>query len=410
MAKRLTDRKLKSLKPAPKGERYEVRDTDVPGLLVRVTENGVRTFMLQARFPTREIRVEGKLMRKPGKGHPTRRAIGSYPAMTLEKARATAAAWVDMIKAGIDPAVAAEDAVREARRREANTFAAVAEAFVAHCRRQKHRKAGEIDLDLKREFIKPLGGRPITSITSADVRKIIEAKVDEGHAAQAHNLLGTIRRLFNWAIGRDAYGLERSPCEKLKASDVIGKRVARDRTLTDDELRAFWRATAKIEYPYGPLFRLLLLTIQRKSEVAEAVRGELDLAGRIWAIPAVRMKSDAAHVVPLSPAAAELFAALPSFTKGDHLFSTSFGLKPVNGFAKAKVRLDELMLDELREMAAKRGDDPDKVKLEKWVIHDLRRTGRTHLSALPIPDLVRELVIAHTKPWNRHRRMWSSSP
>ena len=71
--------------------------------------------------------------------------------------------------------------------------------------------------------------------------------------------------------------------------------------LTDDELRAFWRVTGRMEYPWGPLFRLLAVTIQRKSEVAHALRSELNLDEKLWVIPAERMKMDAAHVVPLSP-------------------------------------------------------------------------------------------------------------
>jgi integrase len=383
--KRLTDRTLRSLRPAKPGQRYDRRDSDVPGLLVRVTDRGVRTFMLQTRYPG-------------GSGQPTRRALGIYPAISLEKARAKAVAWRDLIEAGVDPARAEEDARRAEFRRQANSFASVADAFVAHCRRQKQRKADEVERDLQVEFVSQWGARPITSIASADVRQVIEAKVDQGHKAQAHNLLGTVRRLFNWALGTDAYGLEKSPCDRLKPRDLIGERAIRDRVLSNRELLAFWRATAHLGDPYGPLFRLLALTIQRKSEVAEVVRSEVDLHRRLWTIPKERMKSDAVHVVPLTSMAVEIFRSLPTFTQGPHLFSTTYGAKPVNGFSKAKVRLDSIMHDQLRKIALAEGEDPGTVKLQGWVIHDLRRTGRTHLSALPVPDLVRELVIAHSKP------------
>ena len=124
------------------------------------------------------------------------------------------------------------------------------------------------------------------------------------------------------------------------------------------------------------------------------MRSELDLDAALWTIPAERMKGDAAHLVPLSAPA--LIRSLPEFT-GSHLFSTTAGRKPVNGFSKAKARLDYLMLAELRKDAAERGEDPGKAQLAPWVLHDLRRTGRTRLSALPIPDIVRELVIAHAQ-------------
>jgi integrase len=90
-------------------------------------------------------------------------------------------------------------------------------------------------------------------------------------------------------------------------------------------------------------------------------------------------------VVPLTDEVIAILKGLPRFKDGDHLFSTTYGDKPVNNFSKAKKRLDELMLAEIG-------------KLPPFVIHDIRRTMRTGLSALPVPDLVRELVIAHAKP------------
>jgi integrase len=161
---------------------------------------------------------------------------------------------------------------------------------------------------------------------------------------------------------------------------LIGKLETRDRVLKDDELHRVWSATGEMGYPYGPLFRLLILTGLREREVANASWPEFDLRNRLWTIPASRMKGDRAHEIPLADRALELVEALPRFTAGGFLFSTTAGQKPVNGFSKAKVRIDRLS------------------GVEDWKIHDLRRTMRTHLSALPVQDLVRELVIAHAKP------------
>jgi integrase len=220
---------------------------------------------------------------------------------------------------------------------------------------------------------------------------------DRGAPYQAHNLLACARRLFAWAIDQHCYGIENSPCDRLKPKAIIGPKAARCRVLTDDELRALWRAAELFVYPYGLLFRLLVLTGQRKSEVANARWPEFDFGRKLWMIPAERMKAQAPHVVPLSDDAIAILESLPRFDKGDHLFSTTFGVKPVNGFSKAKAALDHAMLAELRKAA---GDVSVQVRinLDPFVIHDIRRTMRTGLSALPVPDLVRELVIAHTKP------------
>jgi integrase len=132
-----------------------------------------------------------------------------------------------------------------------------------------------------------------------------------------------------------------------------------------------------MDYPYGPVFRLLILTGQRELEIADASRPEI--AGDLLTIPAKRMKGGRAHEVPLTRSALEIIDSLPEFP-GPYLFTTTGGVKPINGFSKAKARIDRLS------------------GVSHWIIHDLRRTVRTRLSALPVEDLVRELVIAHPKP------------
>jgi integrase len=383
MGKRnLSDRTLKALKPAKSGQRYELWDALVPGFGVRVTDKGRRTFVLIARFP--------------GSKHPTRRAIGEYGAITLERARAKAREWIELIRGGTDPGIHEAQLRLAEQRRNDVTFAAVAEDFIKD-KLASERKGREVERDIRREFLPAWGKRPITEITPLDVRTAIKAVKDRGAPYQAHNLLGYARRLFAWAIDQHCYELECSPCDRLKPKAIIGAKAARSRVLTDDELRALWRAAEGIVYPYGPLFQILALTGQRKSEVADARWPEFDLGRKLWIIPAARMKAEAPHVVPLSDDAMAILQSLPRFNKGDHLFSTNFGVKPVNGFSKAKAGLDQGMLAELRR-AAGDGAARARVKLDAFVIHDIRRTMRTGLSALPVTDLVRELVIAHTKP------------
>jgi integrase len=124
----------------------------------------------------------------------------------------------------------------------------------------------------------------------------------------------------------------------------------------------------------------------RRSEVAKATWSEIDLGKKIWVIPAKRTKSNAPHAVPLSADAMKVLEALPRFNEGDFIFSLKFGRKPVNAFSRAKHIFDKALKVEL-------GTKPN-----HFVIHDIRRTVRTGLSALPVSDLVRELVIGHTKP------------
>jgi integrase len=385
----LNDRIIPSLKVVGNTEdgkpraRLDVMDSIVPGFGVRVTEKGQKTFVLIARFP--------------GASNPTRRALGDYGELTLEAARKKARRWLELIQAGKDPAAEEERTKREELRKQKHTFAAVAEEFIKR-HVSKTRKAAVAEREIRREFIDRWGTRPIADIDQFDVKAVLREAVDRGAPYQAHNLLVHIRSLFNWACSQGDYGLDHSPCDRLKPKMVIGKKAVRTRILRDDELRLMWSAADAMGYPYGPLFRLLALTGQRKSEVAEARWSEFDLNIKLWTIPAERMKADAAHAVPLSDDAIAILKSLPRFHHGDHLFSTTFGKKAVNGFSKAKGRVDELMLVEARAVAKRHGDEPDGVKLDKWRIHDIRRTMRTGLSALPVSDLVRELVIAHTRP------------
>jgi len=284
-----------------------------------------------------------------------------------------------MIGKGIDPKI--EDARQraEAQRQQVTTFAAVADEFV-----KRHasglKKAAEAKRIVEGEFVKRWGPRPITDIYPEEVAAAIRAIVKRGAPYQAHNALGYIRRLFTWAIGSHEFGIRASPVEQLKPRDLIGKREARERTLSDDELRAVWKAAGEVDYPYGSVLKMLILTGQREREVADMRWTEADFDRKLLTIPAHRMKGARTHEVPLAPEALALLRGLPRFTGGNCVFTTTGGEKPVHGFSKAKSRIDKLS------------------GVTGWVIHDLRRTVRTHFSALPVQDLVRELVIAHAKP------------
>jgi integrase len=344
----------------------------VPGFGVRITDRGAKSYTLYTRFPPSDA--------------PARRLLGDADKLGLAAARKKAKAWLDLVEQGIDPKETARQAKLAGQRSKRTTFAVVAEAWLADVVRGKQRKAREVEADVNREFISRWGNRPITEITASDVREAIR-QVKNRAPAQARNVLGHAKRLFDWAVAQEEeYGLNGNPAAGVRPKDIIGRKVPRQRVLTDTELRALWLAAGKLGYPYGPVFRLLALTGQRKSEVAEVASWrEFDLKQKLWTIPAERMKGGAAHEVPLTDDVIAILQALPRF-KGDFVFSTTFGAKPVNGFSKAKVNLDKAMAVELGGAV-----DP-------FVIHDIRRTMRTGLSALPaIPDIVRELVIAHAK-------------
>jgi len=413
MRKRLTDRTIKSLQPASAtAAPSDVMDTIVPGFGVRVMgtpQHPVRTYILRTRFP--------------GNNNPTRVRIGSYDEtdrLSLEGAREKARDWLALIRKGRDPRIEEQRQRQAELRKHATLFGAVAEDFIRD-KLPGERRGADVEREIRKEF-KAWWDRPIADITDEDVIRIIRAKAKTAPAS-ARNILGHAKRVFQWSIDQRAYGLRVSPASDIKPGSIVGDKVARDRLLNDDEVFAFWRA-ARMPYPAGPVFRLLILTGLRLTEVSNASwsefdpvvvrairqRGEapidwsrFDQQQLTWTIPSARMKGKngkaRAHVVPLTVDMLKILESLPIFVSGgDFMFSRNAGRRPAVMSTEIKDDLDARMLRTLRAMARQRGDDFAAVQLEPWVQHDLRRVVRSGLSRLKIAEEVREAVLAHVRP------------
>jgi integrase len=348
--RRLNDAIIKALKPPPKGKRLVEWDGLCPGFGVRVTDTGSKSFIVYTRF----------------RGVPSRRTIGGVDKITLKDARTKARAWLEAAGRGEDPAA-------DAREANAVTFGAVAEEFIER-HVSKYRNPKDAEREIQSELVARWRKRPIASIKRKEVIKLVE-KIADRAPGRAHHVLSHARLIFGWALDREI--ITSSPCERIAPKKIIGKRKVSTRVLSDDKLRALWDATEQIGYPYGPLYRLLMLTGCRKMEIGEARWGEVNLEKRLLTIPPERFKTEEVHIVPLSDDAAAILAELPRFARGDLLFTFS-GEGALNGWSKNKRRLDKLM------------------GASGWVTHDIRRTVRTRLS--PLTDYnVAELVIGHGK-------------
>jgi integrase len=341
----------------------------------------VRSFILRKRYP--------------GSSNPTRRTLGTYGEITLEEARAKGREWLNLIEKGIDPAAEVERlrmaALEAERRRTAATFGAALEAYLA--RKASHLRTGRVIAnEMKRELGQWMD-RPLAEISPTEVKYIIRQIADRGTPTQAHVIYGMVRAFFNWCIDTTDYGIEISPCARIKPAVLIGERNIRDRILQNHELAAYWRASEALAYPFGPFFKALVLTALRRNEAAGARWDEFDFEAKLWVVPASRMKAKETkakpHAVPLTDDILALLESLPRYSGGDCIFSTTGGKRPISGFSKAKARLDALMRADLEA----RGK-----QFEDFVIHDVRRTVRTRLSALPIEQVVRELLLAHSQP------------
>jgi DNA invertase Pin-like site-specific DNA recombinase/integrase len=390
MRKQLTEAMIEKLR-APETGRLEIFDSIVPAMALRVTSNGAKSFVVRTRIKGWPV--------------PIRFTIGDA-AMNLSDARQQASDVLRECRAGNDPREARKAKAEEAKRQRKNTFEAVAEEFITE-HVAKLRDKDHTEAEIRRHLVAHWGKRPIAAITEDDATERVRQIKKENGPHVARRVLAYMKMLFAWAAGPTRPRAERlkvNPCAELRPKHFGLKLTPRQVALSDDHVRLIWAAAGKLAEPFGPFFKMLLLSGQRRGEVAEMTWGELDLdRERVWVVPAERMKAKRAHLVPLTERMIALLKELQaSRGSGDYVFSTTLGKRPISGFSKAKLALDakvaELRAEELAQ-AGQSGGGAEVRDLPEWRIHDLRRVVRTGLGALPsVPRDIRELVIAHVPP------------
>jgi integrase len=245
---------------------------------------------------------------------------------------------------------------------------------------------------IRKDLIPRWGSLSVTAITRRHVTEMLhDIKADKerrrnpnGVSYAASKALAATSGLFGWAIASNLYeGLEHSPTTHVSAKRILGEKTKRDRVLDDDEIRAFVAAATAMDYPWGPLARMLLLSACRLREIAEARWDELDGVNSMLVIPASRMKGKKEHSIPLTPAMQDIIGCLPKFQQGRFLFSSSGGRAPVGAFGRFKRRLDAAIAKGM----------PDGIK--PWVLHDLRRSARSLMSRAGVAPDVAEKCLAH---------------
>jgi integrase len=295
---------------------------------------------------------------------------------------------------GRDPGTEKSEALRQARDARPNIDQAsvVIDEFIArHVRpNNKKRTAEEVERTFKLHVRPYWSNRRIQEITRRDVIELLDRIVDDGKPVQANRTLAVIRKLFNWAVDRSI--LDASPVIRIKAP---AQEESRDRVLSDYELYLVWKAADRLGFPFGPFVQILILTGQRRDEVAKARCSEFNKSGDLWTIPRERTKNHEEHDVPLSDAARGIIEELPRIKGAAGFMFTTSGVTSISGYSKAKARLDAIMLHIAREEATACGEDLDKMQIKPWRLHDLRRTVASGLARLGQPVHVIEAVLNH---------------
>lgn len=347
MKSKLTPKFIDSIKPNP-SKRLDFRDDLMPGLVLRVSASGTKTFCLHGR-------INGKMRRL---------TIGRYGVITLAEARERVRQLLYEIESG---------RFEERTGIEVENRTTLGEVIPEYV--EKHAKSQNRDWRNKASLLAKftdLHGKRIDQIKRADVVKTLDTIVMTAPVS-ANRALAHLKHLMNWCVDRGI--LDASPLVGMK---LPTKETPRERVLSNDELRALWAACDADGYPFGDCMKLLILSGQRRTEVAEMKWSELDLDKRLWTLPSARAKNGKQHTVPITDAMLTVLRRVPRYLSSDFVFTTT-GKTPISGFGRVKDRMDKSL---------PKGTAP-------WTIHDLRRTMSTNLAMLGVPQPVTEALLNH---------------
>jgi len=390
---KLTDRFLAGLEVEPGRKDRMVFDSVSPGLGVRVTMKGTRTFICQWTDP-----VTRRKVREP---------IGVWGNITIDKARQTAQIRLGEVAKGVDPKAERMRRLAQAERERAEaglTFEALIEEWAAlHLAHRRPRYAAEAVRAIHCG-LPGLMKRPAARISRADAVNALDQIVKSGKAITAGRTMAYARACFGW--GKRRAKVPENPFANLPISAGASER---ERVLSDTEIAEVWAAADRLSYPFGPFFKLAILTLQRREEVAGMRWSEIAHDMKHWTLPGSRMKNGRPHDVHLSEAARAILRSLPQVDGCDFVFSTTSKRAsaveaepkgnrgreptPISGFSQGKRYIDAAIAEARAEVTAETGRKiPPSIP---WRLHDLRRTGVTTLAALGFDSIVVDKLLAH---------------
>jgi integrase len=359
----LNAKKLQSLKPGT--ERLEYFDADQPGLCLRITPDGTKSFSVFYRHG-------GRLRRF---------TIGKYPAVSLAAARDRAREALTSVAKGEDPMA------KKAAERIAGTLGELAAVYMEE-HSQPNKKSWADDQRMFDAYVLPdLKHVKAASVTIDDIEILLEG-IAKRAPVQANRVRALMRHMYTWALEtrkyRKQFALTMNPCAYVPR---LADETARERVYSDDELKMLWKAFEAIGI-VGDLFKLQLLTATRKGELTKMEWNEIELDRGVWTQPGEKTKNGKVHVVPLSTTSIRILESLKlrqsdlnNASKRESRFvfcSSRTGAVPMTWLQKAAERVRE------------------ESKIEDFQAHDLRRTTATRLAAAGVPDPVLKMILNHS--------------
>lgn len=370
-------------------------DSKVRGFGLLTLPSGNKSYVFQFRIGGRAGRLR-------------RYTIGRHGSpWTPDSARKRAQELAEQVRKGIDPidaerAAQAKSAAEKVEREriQSLTFAGYADHWLVSGLKPgvRPRTIEGYRSALANHVTPKLGAKPLPEIGKRDVVKVMDG-IPAGQPAVRRITFAVMRMMFGWARSRGDIDL--SPLDGIEAPAAAR---SRDRVLEDEELALVLRASDEMETPFGPWFRLVFGTGQRRNEVAGLDWSELERDTATWTLPAQRSKNGAANIVPLNRHALAALDAMAgcigdgerSWPRKGLVFSTT-GKTPISGFSRSKARLDAKMA----ELAAKDADGEPVEAIAPWRLHDARRTLATAMQRLGVRFEVVEAVLNHTSGASR---------
>jgi integrase len=359
----LTDRFCSTAKPL--GARTDYFDVTVPGLALRVTESGHRSWSYLFTSPRDDKRA--------------RATIGTYPATTLAVARTKALEAKGHVEAGQDPRL-----VLAGQGVAGMTVAALVDAYLADPEKATLRSKTEIERRLRKNVIPIIGAVKVGELRRRDVRTVTDAILRRGRKVEATRVFEDVRAMIRWAVQ-----LEYLDANPLDGMGKPAEATSSNRVLSEEEIRTLWSGLSTAlprSAQCQRIIKLCLVTAQRVGEVAGMARAELDLAAREWRLPGSRTKNGHPHVVPLSDLALQIIkeAAIEA-DDNSAIFPCGTGsLSPV-AVARTILRANEISADRPR----------GRFGIPPWSAHDLRRTALTGMARLGVAPIILGHVANH---------------
>jgi integrase len=373
----LTPRLIEKLGGRGIGGRLEIGDSYCPGLLLRVTERGVKSFSVIYR-----VAGEGGLSAsgRPRGGKQHRITLGQWPIIDLVTAREKAREIRIAAGSGRDPRL---DRRNEITKLVTNNVSAVIDRYIDRQAKPSILNWKNVESLLKRIVVPEWGNRPMVEITRTDAHALLDKVAEERGPKMAQSVKRDTGRLFSWAVDREI--VSANPFHRMDRPNDE-KYQPRERHLSDAELKLIWNGCEELGYPYGPAIRLLILTGLRRGNISSSCWSWIDTKERLLTVPKSEYKSRRIHELPFSDKAWEIVETLPRFNSCEWLFRAARGDGHIDGWSPMRQRLCDII---------KANNSGAAIPL--WTIHDLRHTVKTGLSRLRVNSDIKDRVLGHAK-------------